>query len=459
MNIAKKSWLYSAFNCAIVAIVLLSSFEKTNAWGEFFSKGLKLPTVQPTDTPKDENVQSIASIAKTQLSQSPQLPSLLASNPVNDKNLIDPIKLSTESSEELPAKLVRSILKSPNGRRQLWQNPRTRDTGAAPKLMKDTTTEDNVAEQHEILKTEYEKLLEKLNQLRESMKSETQNSKNNDAVKANRLDASTNEPNDNEIEKNFESAKRSRRLPSFNEALNRRREMARNFLGPYSRYLDENTRRRVNMKMDDKDDDERYPDREERIKRTTLSTTITTEKPTTTTTTTTTTPTPAPKTSAITRPSSPRTKKDDRVYFPEESESNGNYINKHYLEQHRDNLDKELDETLNRLREKIRKAIKGEEIDEDESANGNGDNNDDENDDLFYPEGADTSCPKNEVYTECGSICEPSCDEPNPDICAKVCITRIIDECLNNERKKKETFDKLLIFFLKNYYYCYRCAS
>lgn len=424
MNLAKKNWPYSMYNCALVVIFLLSSLEKTNAWGEFFSKGVKLPTIQPPAIPKDENVQSIASFAKPEVPQpSPQLPSLLASNPLNGENPIDPIKLSTESNEELPAKLVRStILKSPSSRRQPWQNPRTMYDAATPKLLKDKSIENNVAEPHEILKTEYEKLLEKLNQLRESMTRETQNSKDNDPAKTNNFDASPKkilEKNNDETERLFdESTKKSRRLPSFNETLSRRRQRARNFLGPYSRYLDENTRRRVNMKEDDKDDDEKYDDREEEIKKTTLSrtTTTTTEKPTTTT-------TNAPTTKATTaRPSSPRTKKDDRMYFPEESENGGNYINKHYLEQHRDELDKELDETLNRLREKIRKAMKGEEIDEDESMTGNNnDNDDDENDDLFYPEGADTSCPKNEVYTECGSICEPSCDEPNPDICAKVC--------------------------------------
>ncbi|CAO4380353.1 unnamed protein product [Caenorhabditis nigoni] len=35
---------------------------------------------------------------------------------------------------------------------------------------------------------------------------------------------------------------------------------------------------------------------------------------------------------------------------------------------------------------------------------------------------ATTKCPENETFHECGSACEPSCANPNPEICTEQCI-------------------------------------
>lgn len=122
---------------------------------------------------------------------------------------------------------------------------------------------------------------------------------------------------------------------------------------------------------------------------------------------------------------------NDAIAFPEEENDNTvdertNKVRENSNEvsresTHHDDTLKGTDETLNRLREKIRKAMKGEEIDEsnenDKKINDGDSNNDD---DLFYPENVDSSCPVNEEYQECGSICEPSCNDPKPSICFKV---------------------------------------
>ncbi|VDO14508.1 unnamed protein product [Haemonchus placei] len=33
-----------------------------------------------------------------------------------------------------------------------------------------------------------------------------------------------------------------------------------------------------------------------------------------------------------------------------------------------------------------------------------------------------TTCPANEEFTHCGSACEPSCQNPNPEFCTEQCV-------------------------------------